>query len=75
MKASEESGDQRNAKMRGEIGAKELDGDVVQVLSNYFRKYVKHSDAVPSDLDALIRCKPLFSSVILTSLTRNYFLQ
>ena len=41
-----------------DIKEEKHDGDIILMLSNYFRKYVKHSDAVPPNLDTLIKGTP-----------------
>jgi len=47
--------------LREQLDKKERDKDIVQLLSNYFRTYVKHSDAVPAELDKLISGNPPFA--------------
>ena len=45
-------------KVTNDINDKLHDPDIILLLSNYFRKYVKHSDAVPHNLDTLIKGTP-----------------
>ena len=53
-------GDIMSVEEAGRVRAKQQDDNIALLLSQYFRKYVKQSDAVPEEIDKFILAHFLF---------------